>query len=80
MERVLEGVKGSVDGVECYHYTTREQEKTDVLRAFCKKNSLMISGGSDFHVMSDTLTGLNIPGEYFDKVKAKLNVKKVGRK
>ena len=80
MARVLEGVKGSVDGVECYHYTTREQEKTDALRAFCEKNSLMISGGSDFHVMSDTLTGLNIPGEYFDKVKAKLNVKKVGRK
>lgn len=80
MERVLEGVKGYVNGVECYHYTTREIEKTDCLRAFCEENNLMISGGSDFHVMSDTLIGLNVPGEYFDAIKTKLNSKGINRR
>ena len=72
MDRVLEGVKGYVDGVECYHYTTTE-EKTCYLKSFCEKNNLMISGGSDFHVQdpegNDLLNKLNVPGKYFDEIK-----------
>jgi hypothetical protein len=35
----------------------------------------MISGGSDFHHVGDALNGLDIPGEYFDKIKIKLGKK-----
>ena len=81
MDKVLEGIKQYVDGVECYHHTTREEGKSEYLKSFCKKNGLMISGGSDFHIYdsngADLLNGLNIPAEYFDEIKNRLgNVSK----
>lgn len=75
MESVLEGVKDYVDGIECYHYTTKGTDKSKHLKEFCNKNNLMISGGSDFHHVGDALNGLDIPGEYFDKIKIKLGKK-----
>lgn len=81
MDKVLEGIKQYVDGVECYHHTTREEGKSEYLKSFCKKNRLMISGGSDFHIYdsngADLLNGLNIPAEHFDEIKNRLgNVSK----
>ena len=75
MDSVLEGVKDYVDGIECYHYTTKGTDKSKYLKEFCNKNNLMISGGSDFHHVGDALNGLDIPGEYFDKIKVKLGKK-----
>ena len=43
MDKVLEGVKHYVDGIECYHYTTQEQDKVDYLEQFCKSNNLVKS-------------------------------------
>jgi len=77
MERVLEGVKNHVDGIECYHYTTKEKAKKDYLKLFCKRNNLMISGGSDFHIQdsngNDLLNKLEIPAEHFDEIKIRLS-------
>ena len=49
MSRVLNGVKDYVDGVECYHPSSLEPEQNQLLLDFCKKNNLMITGGSDSH-------------------------------
>jgi hypothetical protein len=77
MDRVLEKVKQYVVGIECYHYTTDKKEKSEYLKSFCKKNNLMISGGSDFHVRddkgTDLLNMLDIPSHYFDDIKKRLN-------
>lgn len=77
MDRVLEKVKQYVVGIECYHYTTDKKEKIEYLKSFCKKNNLMISGGSDFHVRddkgTDLLNMLDIPSHYFDDIKTRLN-------
>lgn len=79
MGEVLEGIKQYVDGVECYHYTTREEGRSEYLKAFCKKNDLLISGGSDFHIYDpnggDSLNDLDIPEEHFDQIKIRLNQK-----
>ena len=79
MERVLEGVKNHVDGIECYHYTTMEKEKVDHLKAFCKANNLMISGGSDYHKPDasgiEMLNKLGVPAKYFDEIKARISTK-----
>lgn len=77
MNRVLEGVKGDVDGIECYHYSTQEKGRTEYLQNFCKQNAIMVSGGSDFHIKGgagdkDLLNKLGIPEQYFDIIKAKL--------
>lgn len=45
-ETLLEQV--SPDGFECY-YSKFTPEQTKTLRAFCRKNDLLISGGSDYH-------------------------------
>ena len=78
MGRVLEGVKDYVDGVECYHFTSREAEKRDLLIKFCKKNKLMICGGSDFHEKKDwseksLLNQLGVPAEVFNTIKENVN-------
>ena len=76
MDDVLNELKDYVDGIECYHYTTLEPEKSEYLKDFCKNNGLMISGGSDFHVQdkgNDLLNGLDISEQYFDEIKKRLN-------
>ena len=80
MVRVLDGIKDYVDGIECYHYTSIEDNKTEFLIDFCKKNNLMISGGSDFHYNipnnnKSHINGLGVPAKYFDLIKAKLENK-----
>ena len=78
MYSVLDGVKNSVDGVECYHYTAKEKDKSNYLKEFCKDNNLMISGGSDFHIHDengeDLLNKLDVPAEYFDEIKTRLSI------
>lgn len=78
MNSVLEGVKNHVDGIECYHYSSRDKEKSDYLKQFCKNNNLMISGGSDFHIydpeFDDLLNKLDVPAKCFDEIKTRLNI------
>lgn len=38
----------NLDGIECY-YSTFTDEQTQYLIEFCKRNNLLISGGSDYH-------------------------------
>ena len=81
MDNVLNGLKDSLDGVECYHFTTTEDDKKNYLIDFCKKHNLMISGGSDFHYKDDNhpkgqLNRLNIPAKHFDDIKEKLEINK----
>lgn len=77
MERVLEGVKRNIDGVECYHYSCQEEDQINHLKQFCSANELMISGGSDFHIKGengdDLLNKMRVPAMYFDKIKTRLN-------
>ena len=40
--------KYNIDGIECY-YSTFADEQTQCLIEFCKRNELLISGGSDYH-------------------------------
>ena len=77
MLKILEGLKNDLDGVECYHHSSQEQEKITFLSNFCHKNNLMISGGSDFHFNThgnekSHLNEFNIPEKYFDLIKHKL--------
>lgn len=43
---ILENYK--IDGIECY-YTTFSKEQHESILKVCNKNSLYVSGGSDFH-------------------------------
>lgn len=79
MLRVLEGIKEEIDGIECYHHTTVDEEKKNVLIDYCKANNLLISGGSDFHNPPNNqrcidLNELNIPEKYFDIIQQRTNV------
>lgn len=80
MQRVLDGVKDYVDGIECYHPTALEQEKNQFLLDYCKKNNLIVSGGSDSHnidpnSMKGMFNGLRVPSKYFDSIKQTINEK-----
>ena len=74
MHRVLEGVKDSVDGVECIHPSSRKPEQTQLLLDFCEKNGLLVTGGSDSHNLDPNsdkgmFNGLRIPAKYYDIIK-----------
>ena len=74
MHRVLEGVKDSVDGIECIHPSSREPEKTQTLLDFCEKNNLLVTGGSDSHNLDPNsdkgmFNGLRVPAKYYDLIK-----------
>lgn len=47
----------NIDGFECYHNTFSE-EQSNYLIEFCKKNNLLMSGGSDTH--GDNKPGINL--------------------
>ena len=38
-----------LDGIECYHPSSEDGNKIDILLEFARKNNLYISGGSDYH-------------------------------
>ncbi len=64
----------NLDGIECFHPSSEEENKTELLIAYARKNSLYISGGSDFHgnkkpnIEIGTGSGsLNIPKEYIEE-------------
>jgi len=46
--RILECLKGKVDGVECHHQTA-SGEKLEYLLQLCAQHGLLVTGGSDFH-------------------------------
>lgn len=76
MLSIIDGLAEKLDGVECYHWSTQEPEKRQVLLNCCKKHKLMISGGSDYHGKLEKETQrlelgyAYVPDKYFDKVKA----------
>jgi len=49
----------NLDGIECY-YSTFSDEQTQYLIQFCKRNDLLISGGSDYHGKSKKDINLGI--------------------
>lgn len=79
MQRVLDGVVGHVDGIECYHFTSEDPEKIKFLKVFAKKHSLLVTGGTDYHGLlaggGKNKLSSNIPIEVFhavvDTIKAK---------
>ena len=38
-----------LDGVECYHPSSEDENKKDILLEYAKRNNLYVSGGSDYH-------------------------------
>ena len=80
MTKVLNSVKDYVDGIECYHFTSRSSHKSSYLKHFCEKHNLMISGGSDFHTLDASsekslLNALDVPEQYFDNIAETLKTK-----
>lgn len=55
-----------IDGFECYHSNFSE-EQIEYILDYCDKNSLLTSGGSDYH-------GLNKPGIELSTGKGNLNI------
>lgn len=41
--------EAELDGVECYHPSSEDGNKKDILMEYATKNNLYISGGSDYH-------------------------------
>ena len=38
-----------LDGIECFHPSSEDNGKSDILKEYANKNNLYISGGSDYH-------------------------------
>ena len=38
-----------LDGIECYHPSSEDENKKDILLEYAKRNNLLVSGGSDYH-------------------------------
>lgn len=38
-----------LDGIECYHPSSEDENKKDILLEYAKRNNLYVSGGSDYH-------------------------------
>lgn len=41
--------EAELDGIECYHPSSVSDNKKDILVEYARRNSLFISGGSDYH-------------------------------
>lgn len=41
--------EAELDGIECLHPSSVDDDKKDILVAYAKENHLYISGGSDYH-------------------------------
>ncbi len=52
---------GILDGVECIH-TRHTLEQIEYIKEFCKKNNLLITGGSDFHREGKQKLGYGVNG------------------
>ena len=50
---------GQIDGIECY-YTLFTDDQTQFLLDYCKRNHLLVSGGSDYHADNKPGTKLGI--------------------
>ena len=65
-----------LDGIECFHPSSEDDNKKDILVNYARKNNLFISGGSDYHgnPKPDIEIGigrgkLNIPKEIIEEWK-----------
>lgn len=41
--------EAELDGIECFHPSSADDNKKDILAEYARKNNLYISGGSDYH-------------------------------
>lgn len=41
--------EAELDGIECFHPSSEDDNKKDILLEYARKNNLYISGGSDYH-------------------------------
>ncbi|MCL2228653.1 MAG: PHP domain-containing protein [Firmicutes bacterium] len=56
IDKVLAYTKNQLDGIECFHYSST-QEQSEYLLEFCKQNNLLVSRGSDFHKIGERHLG-----------------------
>ena len=68
--------EAELDGIECFHPSSEDDNKKDILVNYARKNNLFISGGSDYHgnPKPDIEIGigrgkLNIPKEIIEEWK-----------
>lgn len=62
-------VKKGVKGIEVIH-PSNNKEMRELLKNYCKKNKLLISGGSDYHGKGrKNKLAKNIPYSYLEKIK-----------
>lgn len=66
--------EAKLDGIECFHPSSEEDNKSSILVEYARKNNLYISGGSDFHgdkkLNNHIAIGngtLNIPKEFIEE-------------
>ena len=66
--------EAELDGIECFHPSSMDDDKKDILVEYARKNNLYISGGSDYHgnQKPDIEVGigrgnLNIPKEIIEE-------------
>lgn len=66
--------EAELDGIECFHPSSMDDDKKDILVEYARKNNLYISGGSDYHgnPKPDIEVGigrgnLNIPKEIIEE-------------
>lgn len=72
IERLISEIQ--LDGIECFHPSSEEDNRSSILVEYAKKNNLYISGGSDYHgdkrPNNDIAIGngtLKIPNEYIEE-------------
>lgn len=70
-EEIEKYIKAGIDGIEVWHPTASE-EQVALLSSICKKNKLLLTGGSDFHGIygnaTVTIGTCTTPDEHFDKL------------
>ena len=66
--------EGGLDGIECFHTSSEDDGKKDMLVDYARKNNLYISGGSDYHgILKPDIEigvgrgGLNIVKEFVEE-------------
>lgn len=72
MDYVLDIAKDYVHGIEVYHPTADEKGR-QYLENFAQANSLMISGGSDYHGHRGELNSENVPYDIYESITNKLS-------
>jgi len=68
-EKIITGLLDIIDGIECF-YPSYTMEQTEYLVKLCEENSLIATGGSDYHGAKRTnaLGGTVLPSHYRERL------------